>query len=121
MRREVSEEGNRIKKQNAKLRNNAMSGKSIEIENTINKVGVKIVYFRKQYTKCSFSPIFKREKQFRNGAIAIEKEKCGTNFDRSVDFRTIMLSLNKVLMQDFHYVYIKNKYGNKAGMLPTDN
>ena len=31
-----------------------------------------------------------------------------------------MLDLSKVLMHEFHYDYIKNKYGNSSRLLPTD-
>lgn len=41
-----------------------------------NKTDIKIVATRKQYN-WSFRPTFKRkEKQFRDSAIATEKEKC---------------------------------------------
>ena len=40
----------------------------------MKKVDVKIVTTRNQYIKWTFRPTFKREKQFRNGAMAIEKE-----------------------------------------------
>ena len=42
-------EGYKIKKQNVKLRNNVIFGKSIE--NPMSKVDVKIVTARKQYLK----------------------------------------------------------------------
>ena len=70
MRREAEKEGNKIKKQNTKLRSIA-----ILIENPMNKVNVKIVTTRKQYLKWSFRPTFKREKQFCNGTRAIKTEK----------------------------------------------
>ena len=73
MGRKAEKEDNKIKKRNVKLRNNAIFGKSIE--NPMNKVEVKIVTTRKRYLKLSFIPSFKREKQFRNGAIAIKKRK----------------------------------------------
>ena len=47
--RRAEKEGNKIKKQNAKLRNNATLGKSIE--NSMNKVDIKLVTTRKQYLK----------------------------------------------------------------------
>ena len=58
-------------KKNAKLRNNAIFGKAIE--NPINKFDVRIVTTKKKYLKWSFRPIFKREKVFCNGTIAVEK------------------------------------------------
>ena len=42
--------------------------------------------------------------------------------NKSIYIGTGILDLNKVLMQDFHYNYIKNKYCGKAEMLTdTDN
>ena len=46
MQKEVEKEGSKIKKQNTKLRNNALFGKSIE--NPVKKVDVKIINTRKQ-------------------------------------------------------------------------
>ena len=48
LRREAEKEGNK-KKQNAKLKNNAAFGKLIE--NSMNKIDIKIVTTRKQYLK----------------------------------------------------------------------
>ena len=118
MTREVGKEGNKIKKQNVKLRKNALFGNSVE--NPINKVVVKLVTTRKQYLKRPFRPTLKREKQFRNGIVAIEKEKCRIYLNEPIYFGTSILNLNKVLMQDIHYNYMKNKYGGKAEMLLTD-
>ena len=56
MQTEAEKEGDKIKKQNAKLRNNAMFGKSIKI--SMNKVDVNIVITRKQYLKWSFRSAF---------------------------------------------------------------
>ena len=71
MQREAEKEGSKIKKQNVKLRNNAIFGKSTETP--LNKVDAKFVTTRKQYLKWSFRPTFKREKQLCNGAITIKK------------------------------------------------
>ena len=70
MQREAEKEGNKIIKQNAKLRNNATFGKLTE--NPMNKIDVKIVTTRRPL-KWSFRPTFNRAKQFNNGATAIEK------------------------------------------------
>ena len=69
MQREAEKECNKIKRQNAKLRTASIFGKSIK--NPINKVNVKIVTSRKQYLRWLSTTTFKREKQFRNGAIPI--------------------------------------------------
>ena len=69
MQREAEKECNKIKRQNAKLRTTSIFGKSIK--NPVNKVNVKIVTSRKQYLRWLSTTTFKREKQFRNGAIPI--------------------------------------------------
>ena len=45
----------------------------------MNKTALKIVATRKQYLEWSFTPLFKREKQLRNGVIAIEKGRINLN------------------------------------------
>ena len=77
-------------------RDNAKFGKSIEHQ--VNKTDVKTLITRKQYLKYwSFRPTFKREKQFCNGAIAIETEKC-INLNEPLYIGTSILDLSKVLM-----------------------
>ena len=85
----------------------------------MNKVDVKIVTARKQYLKWSFKPTFPKEKQFSNGAITVGKEKCRIYLNKPIYIGTRILDLSKVLMQDFHYNCIKNKYDDKAEMLLT--
>ena len=49
LRKEAEQEGNKIKKQNARLRNHAIFDKSIE--NPMNKVAIKFVTTRKQFLR----------------------------------------------------------------------
>ena len=69
--REAEKEGSKIKKQNAKLKINAIFGKSIE--NPVNNVDGKILTTIEQYLKLSFIWTFKREKKTCNGVMAIKK------------------------------------------------
>ena len=96
MPREAEKKGDKIKNQNAKLRNNAIFGKSIE--NLMNKIDVKIVTTRKQYLKWSFRSTLKRKQLFHNGAITIEKEKYRIIFNKPIYIGISILSLSKVLM-----------------------
>ena len=118
LQRNADKEGNKIKNQNAKLKSSVIFGKSIE--NLMNKVDLNIVTTSKQYFKQSFRPAFKREKQFRNGAIVGKKEKCKVNFDKPIYTGTRILDLSKVLIKDFRYNYIKKKYGDKTEILLRD-
>ena len=39
---------------------------------------------------------------------------CRINLNKPIYIGISIIDLRKVLMQDFHYNYIKNKYNNKA-------
>ena len=119
MQKKAEKEANKVKKQNSKLRNNAIFGKSIE--NPMSKVDLKIVTTREQCLKWSFGLTFKGKKPFLKGAIPIEKEKCRISVNKSIYIGAYILDLSKVLMQDFHCNYIKNRDGGKAEMLLPDN
>ena len=51
----------------------------------------------------------------------MKKENCSINLYKPIYIGTSILDLSKVLMQNFHYNYIKNKYGDDAEMLLTDS
>ena len=50
----------------------------------------------------------------------IEKYKCRIEIDKPTHIGASMLELSKVLMCDFHYSYIKNKYGEEVKLLIND-
>ena len=49
----------------------------------------------------------------------MEQEKCKRNLNTPIYIWATILELSKVLIQDFHYNRIKDKYGAKAEMLLT--
>ena len=115
MRRQAEREDNKIKKQNAKLRTNAIFGQLIE--NPMNKVDVITETTRKQYLKWWFRLTLKREKHFRNGAIAIKKDKCRINPNKPIYIGTSILNSNNVLMKEIRYNYIENNHGSKTDVV----
>ena len=60
------------------------------------------------------------QKIFDNNLVAIHKNKVTLTFKKPASVRTCTLNLSKVLMYEFHYDYIKNKYDNNSKLLFTD-
>ena len=69
--KEAEKEGNKVKNQNSKSRNNDIFGKLIE--KPMKKIDIKFVTTRRQYS-WSFRRTFKRKKQFCDRAIATERK-----------------------------------------------
>ena len=59
-------------------------------------------------------------KIFDNDLVAIRKNKVTLTLNRAAYIGMCILELSKVLMYEFHYDYIKNKYGNNSRLLLTD-
>ena len=59
-------------------------------------------------------------KIFDNDLVAILKKKVTLTLNRLAYIGMCILELSKVLMFEFHYDYIKNKYGNNSRLLLTD-
>ena len=52
--------------------------------------------------------------------VAIHKSKVALTLNKQAYLRMCILVLNKVLICDFHYDYIKNKYSNNSRRLFRD-
>ena len=98
--------------------NNAIYGKTME--NLRNRVNVQLVNNEKDYLKCTSKPSYMWHKIFDNNLVAIRKSKLALKLNTPAYIGTCILELSKVLMCEFHYDYIKNKYGNKSKLLFTD-
>ena len=59
-------------------------------------------------------------KIFDNNLIAILKSKVPLKPQKPSYTGMCILELSKILMCEFHYDYIKNKYDNKSKLLFTD-
>ena len=59
-------------------------------------------------------------KIFDNDLVAIRKNKVTLTLNKPAYIGMCILELSKVLMYEFHYDYIKNKYGNNSRLLFTD-
>ena len=103
-----------------KLMNNAIY-RTQTMENLRNRINVKLVNNEKDYLKCISKPIYMPHKIFDSNLVAIRKSKLALKLNKPAYIRKCILELNKVLMYEFHYDYIKNKYDSKSKLLFTEN
>ena len=90
---------NSFEKDFFKLMNNSVFGKTME--NIRKRVDVRLV-------------------TSKENLVAVHKIKETLTMNRPAYIGMCILDLSKTLMYDFHYNYIKHKYGNKAKLLFTD-
>ena len=109
---------NNFEKDFFKLMNNSVFGKTME--NIRNRVNIKLVNDRDKAKKLTAKPNFKHLDIFCEELIAVHMKKTSLIFNKPVYLGMCILDLSKTIMYDFHYNYIKEKYGNKAKLLFTD-
>ena len=109
---------NNFEKDFFKLMNNSVFGKTIE--NIRKRQNVHLVDNRKIALKLSNKPNFDRCTIFDKNFIAVHMKNTEVYFNKPIYVGQAILDLSKTLMFDFHYNYIKDKYGGKAQLLFTD-
>ena len=101
-----------------KLMNNSVFGKTME--NIRKRVDVRLVTDIKKLLKLTSKPTYVSSKIFNENLVAVHKIKETLTLNRPAYVGMCILDLSKTLMYDFHYNYIKSKYGKKAKLLFTD-
>ena len=109
---------NAFEKDFFKLMNNSVFGKTIE--NIRKRQNVILVDKRKLALNLSTKPNFDRATIFDENLIACHLKKTEVYFNKPIYVGQAILDLSKTLMFDFHYNYIRKKYGDKAELLFTD-
>ena len=109
---------NNFEKDFFKLMNNSVFGKTME--NIRNRVNVKLVNTQERLKKLSAKPNYKSCKIFNENLISVHMKKTSLTMNKPVYLGMCILDLSKTIMYDFHYNYIKPKYGAKAKLLFTD-
>ena len=80
----------------------------------------RLVSNKKDYLKWTFKSSFMSQKIFDNDLVAIRKNKVTLTLNKPAYIGMCILELSKVLMYEYHYGYIKNKYDNNStGLEPT--
>ena len=90
------------------------------MENLRNRIYVKLVRNKKGYSKWTCKPSYMSHKTFDNDLVAIRKNKITLTLNKPAYTGMCILQLSKVLMYEFHYDYIKDKYGTNSILLFTD-
>ena len=98
--------------------NNSVFGKTME--QIRNRVNIKLVNDKNKAERLAAKPNFKHCNIFSEDLIAVHMKKTSLTFDKPVYLGMCILELSKTLMFDFHYNYVKKKYGDKAKLLFTD-
>ena len=109
---------NAFEKDFFKLMNNSVFGKTME--NLRKRVDVRLVTDEKKLTKLASKPTYVSSKIINENLVAVHKIKESLTLNKPAYVGMCILDLSKTLMYDFHYNYIKNKYGDKAKLLFTD-
>ena len=109
---------NNFEKDFFKLMNNSVFGKTME--NIRNRVDVKLVNTEEKLRKLVAKPNFKSRKIFNENLVSVHMKKTSLTMNKPIYLGMCILDLSKTIMYDFHYNYIKSKYGDKAKLLFTD-
>ena len=84
------------------------------IEKLRNRVDARLVKIIKVYLNLASKSTFVSQKTFDNNFVAVEKIKNVLTFKKLAYVGMIILEFSSTLLHQFHYNYIKNRYGNKA-------
>ena len=84
------------------------------IENLRNRIDIKLLSNKKGCLKWTARPSYISQKIFDTDLVAIRKNKIMLSLNKPAYVGLCILDLDKVWMHEFHYHYIKNKYGNTS-------
>ena len=109
---------NAFEKDFFKLMNNSVFGKTME--NIRKRSNIYLETDPDHFLRQTAKPTFVSCKIFHENLVAIHMKKSFLKLDKPSYVGMCILDLSKVLMYDFHYNFIKAKYGERAKLLFTD-
>ena len=98
--------------------NNSVFGKTLE--NIRNRVDIRLLSSDKKAKKLAVKPNYDHCTIFDETLISVRMKKTMLYFNKPVYLGMSILDLSKPMMYDFHYNYVKTKYGDKVQQLFTD-
>ena len=98
--------------------NNSVFGKTME--NLRKRTNIKLITDENMLNKYVSKPGFVNRKIFNEDLVAVHNKKEKLVLNKPVYVGFSILDLSKFLMYDFHYKFIKAKYGSNAKLLFTD-
>ncbi|VDI38827.1 Hypothetical predicted protein [Mytilus galloprovincialis] len=90
------------------------------MENLRKRTDIKLLNDQSKARKLISKPTFHAFKIFNDDLVAVHMLKQRLYLNRPIYVGFTILDLSKTLMYDFHYNYIKDKYGSRATLLFTD-
>ena len=93
-----------------KLMNNAVFGKTME--NIRKHRNIKLVTSRESYLKTVMKPNFKSGVLFGENLMGCKMSKIKVVMNKPDYLGQAILDLSKIMMYEFHYNYMKQKYNN---------
>ena len=95
-----------------KLMNNAVFGKTME--NVRKHRDIKLVKTDHRRNKLVSEPNYHTMKLIDDNLAIIEMKKVKVKMNKPIYLGLCILEISKIIMYEFWYDYVKNKYGNKA-------
>ena len=109
---------NAFEKDFFKLLNNSIFGKTME--NVRGRTNLELVHEERRLKKITAKPNFNRVHIFNEDLTAAHCLSTKIELNKPIYVGFAILDLSKTLMYDFHYGYIKTKYGDNAQLCFTD-
>ena len=98
--------------------NNSVFGKTIE--NLRNRTNIELVHTEKRFTKLMSKPEVDSFQRFNDDLVAVRLRKKSLKINRPNYACMVILDLAKLLMYDFYYNVLKERYSDKLHLLFTD-
>ena len=97
---------------------NSVFGKTVE--NLRKRCNIKLVTDPQEMERLASLPTYILHKIFHENLVAVNSKPIKLQLNKPSYVRMSILELSKTLKYDFHYYYIKKKYGDRAQLLFTD-